>query len=57
MPVTTAKATKSKPGSCDSEAPMTRIAVTLAAVLVMTGWMAGKAQTTDPDFEIVVERR
>jgi hypothetical protein len=38
---------------------MTRIAVgfTLAAALVMTGWMAGKAQTADPDFEIVVETK
>lgn len=36
---------------------MTRIAVgfTLAAALVMTGWMAGRAQTAEPDFEIVVE--
>jgi hypothetical protein len=36
---------------------MIRIAVgvTLAAALILTGWMAGKAQTAEPDFEIVVE--
>jgi hypothetical protein len=38
---------------------MTRIAgrLTLAAALVMTGWMAGRAQTTEPDFVIEVETK
>lgn len=36
---------------------MARIVVrfALAAALVMTGWMAGGAQTAQPDFEISVE--
>lgn len=36
---------------------MRRIAVglTCAAALVMTGWIAGRAQTPEPDFEISVE--
>ena len=28
--------------------------IALAAVLVGIGWMAGKAQTSEPDFEVVV---
>jgi hypothetical protein len=38
---------------------MTRIAIglTLAAALVMTGWIAAKAQTAEPDFEIAVETK
>lgn len=38
---------------------MTRIVVQfgLAAALVLTGWMAGRAQMTEPDFVIEVETK
>ncbi len=38
---------------------MARIVVrlSLATVLVLTGWLAGKAQTSEPDFVIEVETR
>jgi hypothetical protein len=38
---------------------MTRMALgfTLAAVLLMAGWTAGRAQTTEPDFVLVVETK
>jgi len=38
---------------------MTRTALgfLLAVALVMTGWIAGRAQTTSPDFEIIVETK
>ena len=37
--------------------PRMALGLTLAAVLVMAGWMAGRAQTTAPDFVLVVETK
>lgn len=33
----------------------TALGITLAAALVMSGWIVGSAQTTQPDFELIVE--
>jgi hypothetical protein len=32
----------------------TTLRITLAPALIALGWMAGRAQTGEPDFEIVV---
>jgi hypothetical protein len=33
----------------------TSLRIVMVAALMGTGWMAGRAQTTEPNFEIVVE--